>query len=145
MPQLETLTLHSASPIASGDFTLPYDVELIVTLPSFAKLDVSFRERLWSCACPSFPALTLLSAQPHRLTARSRLVENSDVQKIHSYVVRHVVRHAHGPQPLQSLSILNEGFRANVLAWTMPDVDDESYHPVGYSDPISACVNLLWS
>ena len=85
MPQLETLTLHSASPIASGDFALQSDVKRTVTLPSLAKLEMSASVRDCGLALAhlALPALTLLS-----LTARSLHVENSDVQEILPCVVR---------------------------------------------------------
>jgi hypothetical protein len=57
MPQLKTLTLHSASPIAPS---FPFDVERIVTLPSLTHLDMS--ASMGDCALAlahlELPALT---------------------------------------------------------------------------------------
>jgi hypothetical protein len=59
MPQLKTLTLHSASPIAPP---FPFDVERTVTLPSLTRLDIlaSPGDCALALAHLDLPALTWL-------------------------------------------------------------------------------------
>jgi hypothetical protein len=117
MPQLKTLTLHSASPIAPS---FPIDIERTITLPSVTHLDIS--ASLADCALAlahlELPALTWLC-----LVLIINQNDNS-VQRALPYVARH----AHGPQdiqPLQSILIRNEGYRLDILAWPVPDIDIE--------------------
>ncbi|KAH9070726.1 hypothetical protein EDB83DRAFT_360846 [Lactarius deliciosus] len=120
MPQLVTLTLHSASPTTSS---FPFDVERTVTLPSLTHMDISASSG--SCglilAHLVLPALTSLY-----LTAFSRHRNGFDVDRMLPYIARH----AHGPQdtrPLQSAFIQHDPSSkgANILAWPVPDIDVE--------------------
>ncbi|KAH9070717.1 hypothetical protein EDB83DRAFT_359773 [Lactarius deliciosus] len=120
MPQLKTLTLHSASPTTSS---FPFDVERTVTLTSLTHMDISASPG--GCglilAHLVLPALTSLY-----LVAFSRHRNGGDVQRMLPYIARH----AHGPQdtrPLQSVFIqCNQSFNiVNVLAWPVPDIDVE--------------------
>ena len=123
MPQLVTLTLHSASPIAPS---VPFDVERTVALPFLTHLDIL--ANLGDCALAlahlDLPALTRLC-----LTAIStRLPNNSNLQLL----LPHVARHAHGPhdtQPLQSMLICSKYNHADILAWTEPDIDHNVHDP----------------
>ena len=123
IPQLNTLILHSASPIAAH---FPIDVECTVTLPSLTLLDIS--ASLQDCALAIahlvLPALTSLRlAEIHH-----SLPNRSTVQEFLHYVVRHV----HGPQdiqPLQSVLIRNYGSRLQLLAWPVPDIDTFVHDP----------------
>ncbi len=128
MPQLKTLVLHSASPIAPP---IPFDVERTVTLPSLTHIDISASAGDCGLALAHLilPALTWLC-----LTAKSRCPNGSDVQQILPYVARH----AHGPQdtrPLQSVLIHGVRTRADILAWPVPDIDVEVDVPLSLTLP----------
>ena len=76
IPQLETLALHSASPVAAR---FPFDVERTVTLPSLTHLDIS--ASLSDCALaaahldlPALTSLCLTAIDPH---TNRRGVQNS--------------------------------------------------------------------
>jgi hypothetical protein len=127
IPQLKTLTLHSASPIAVH-FPID-DVERTVTLPSLTHLDIS--AALPDCALALshliLPALTSLC-----LAEIDHLLPNgSVVQEFLPYIARHV----HGPQdirPLQSVLIRNCGSNLELLAWPVPDVDTFVHDPPAF-------------
>jgi hypothetical protein len=112
MPQLQTLALHSFSPIAPP---FPFDVKRAAILPSLTHLELfSFPE---DCALVlahlDLPSLAVLS-----VTVCSH---DPDMQVLLPYVTRH----AYGPQdtqPLQSVLIFNDGNQAYILAWPMPDI-----------------------
>ncbi|KAH8985466.1 hypothetical protein EDB86DRAFT_2336845 [Lactarius hatsudake] len=119
MPQLKTLILYWASPLAPPGASLQPDVDRTVTLPSLTLFDISSRARECGLALAHLilPALTTLS-----LDAKSYSQDGSDVQEILPYVARH----AHGSQdtqPLQSMWFSRSGTRTKVLAWTLPDID----------------------
>ncbi len=121
MPQLKTLVLHSASPIAY----FPFDVERTVTIPFLTHFDISAEEGECALALAHLvlPALSWLC-----LTVKSSLPHGNDVQKLLSYVARH----AHGPQdirPLQSVLIRGERTRVDILAWLVPDIDVDVQGP----------------
>ena len=125
-PQLKTLTLDSASPVASRDTTVPPDVDRIVTLPSLIHLELSASARDCGLALAhlALPALDWLL-----VIAKSCSLDGFDVREILPYVSRH----AHGPQdaePLQSVFVSSEKDRTNILAWTEPDIDTELRTPV---------------
>ena len=122
MPQLQMLTLHSASPIA-----LPptFVVERIVTLPSLTHLDMSASvgECALALAHLDLPALTWLCVilKSYR--------NDSNVRGALPYLARH----AHGSQDIQPLqSILISSYQAyylNILAWPVPNIDVEVHDP----------------
>ena len=125
IPQLRTLTLRSASPVAAH---FPFDVKRTVTLPSLTHLDIS--ASLPDCALASahldLPALTSL-----RLTAIDPPTNASSVQQCLPYVVRHV----NGPQddqPLQSVLIRNRDYYLELLAWPVPDIDTLVHDPPSF-------------
>ena len=133
MPQLKTLTLLSASPIAPPGASLPSYVERTVTLPSLVHLDISASARDCGLALAHLvlPALTRLC-----LTARSCLWDGADVQEILPFVARH----AHGAQdtqPLQSMVVRSDRMGADILAWTVPDIDAMLPNPIPFSMPCS--------
>jgi hypothetical protein len=118
--RLETLALNSASPSAPP---FPFDVERTATLPSLTHLEIfaSTKDCALALAHLDLPALTelhVISRDPNRHLNRD------DVPRLLPYVVRH----AHGPQdtqPLQSVLIRIEGHRAEILAWSVPNIDVE--------------------
>ncbi|KAH9009851.1 hypothetical protein EDB83DRAFT_2531055 [Lactarius deliciosus] len=119
MPQLKTLVLYWASPVAPPGASLLPDVDRTVTLPSLTLFDISSRARECGLALAhlTLPALASLC-----IDAKSYSQDGSDVQEILPYVARH----AHGSQdtqPLQSMWFSRSEMRAKVLAWTLPDID----------------------
>ncbi|KAH8976917.1 hypothetical protein EDB86DRAFT_3110417 [Lactarius hatsudake] len=123
MPQLKTLVLHSASPIAPS---FPFDVERTVTLPSLTYFDISASPE--DCGL-AFAHLVLPAALTSLcVTAFSGDENGGDVQRMLPYFARH----AHGPQdtwPLQSVLIHGHSKRVNILAWPVPDIDVEVHDP----------------
>ncbi|KAH9030014.1 hypothetical protein EDB84DRAFT_1495541 [Lactarius hengduanensis] len=127
MPQLEMLNLHSASPIAPPDALL----SVASSAPSHFLLEhlnisASVRDCGLALVHLLLPALTRL-----HLAATSCSLDGSDVQEILPYVVRH----AHGPQdtqPLQSVLVRHDRTRADVLAWTKPNIDAKSHNPIAF-------------
>ncbi|KAN0135848.1 hypothetical protein V8E53_006300, partial [Lactarius tabidus] len=120
LPHLETLALDSASPIAP---TFPFDIMRTATLPSLTHLEVfaSPGDCALALAHLDLPALTELHII---VNVPNRDPNSDDVPRLLPYVVRH----AHGPQdaqPLQSLLIRTYGHRADILAWSVPNIDTE--------------------
>ena len=119
MPQLMTLTLRSASPIAPP---FPFVVSYIVTLSSLTSLNIfaSPRDCALALAHLDLPALASLS-----LTAFSlHPFIKSDVEKLLPFIARH----AYGPQdtqPLQSVLIRSEAYRADIRAWPVSNIGVE--------------------
>ena len=129
LPQLKTLALHWASPIAP-DTPLPSDVERTVTLPSLTLFEISSfaRDCGFALAHLVLPALISLC-----LTSKSCRWDSSDVQEILPYVARH----AHGPQdtqPLQSMLVRSSLMFAEILVWTLPDIDVELPNQIAFAD-----------
>ena len=131
IPQLKSLTLHLASPVAVH---FPVDVERTVTLPSLTHLDISASLR--DCALASahlvLPALTSLCLIP-----TDYLTRGSGVQPFLPYIVQHV----NGPQdirPLQSVLIRNRwnvtnlGNELELLAWPVPDIGTFVHNPPAF-------------
>jgi hypothetical protein len=113
MPSLESLVLHSASPIAPP---FPFDIERAVNLPSLMHLDIaaSAGDCALALAHLTLPALTKLC-----LTAEYYRLEGGEVQNL----IPCVAQHAGGPQPLQSAFIQHRGTVTAVLAWPVPNID----------------------
>ena len=122
MPQLTTLILHSASPIAPS---LPLVIERTVTLPSLTHLDISAPpgDCALAIAHLDLPALTSLCLT----TSSYQHLVNGNIQELLPFIVRH----AHGlqdTQPLQSVLIRSEEHRhhhVDILAWPVPNIDVE--------------------
>ena len=114
MSQLQTLVLHSASPIAPQG-----DVEHSATLPSLTHLEI--------LASPADCALALAHLDLPALTALSITVSLHLPSSHHIRVLLpHLARHAYGPQdtrPLQCMLVCNEKDGVKILAWTLPDID----------------------
>ncbi|KAF8257836.1 hypothetical protein EI94DRAFT_1756657 [Lactarius quietus] len=124
MPQLNALTLDSASPIAPP---FPFDVKRTVTLPSLTHLDISASEGDCALALahldlPTLTCLCLTIIIPYDRP------NGSGVQGV--LVLPYIVQHAHGPQdiqPLQSMVIRDNKGYLSILAWTLPDIDVEMH------------------
>jgi hypothetical protein len=119
MPQLMTLSLHSASPYAPFP---PFVIERTVTLPSLTHLDIldSPKDSALAIAHLDLPALTCL-----RFTTFSHHhLINRDIQELLPFIVQH----AHGPQdtqPLQSVLICSEDYRIDIHASPVPNIGIE--------------------
>ncbi|KAH8993958.1 hypothetical protein EDB92DRAFT_2102703 [Lactarius akahatsu] len=147
MPQLKTLILHSASPIAPpGDSLLP-DVYRAVTLPSITLFYISSPARDCGLALAHLvlPALTSLY-----LIAESCCQDGSDVQELLSYVVPH----AHGAQdtqPLQSMCVSRCDMSGEIFVWAFPEIDvelpnEQAFLDTTYSARVAFSVkNRYWS
>ncbi|KAI9453530.1 hypothetical protein BJY52DRAFT_1418216 [Lactarius psammicola] len=130
MPQLKTLTLHWASLSIPPGASLPSDIERTITLPSLTLFEMSSPARDCGLALAHLilPALTSLC-----LIAKSCHRDCSDVQEILPYVSRH----AHGPQdtqPLQSMLVRSGITSAEIIAWTLPDMDVELPSEIAFFD-----------
>jgi hypothetical protein len=129
MPQLEWLSLDSASPHAP-DFS--FDIERTVTLPLLAKLDIS--------ASAADCGLVLVHLILPTLTSLciTTTGDRPTIQKLLLYVVQH----AHGPQdtqPLQSALIHSNHYCVGVLAWPTPNIGLSGWR-VGLSARVSLSV-----
>ncbi|KAF8267390.1 hypothetical protein EI94DRAFT_1924775 [Lactarius quietus] len=124
MPHLEKLVLHSCStivlPSPSG-----FDIKQVVILPSLTHLDISATTE--NCgltlSCLFLPALTRLC-----VSSQSNFTHGGDLQG----AFLSLLEHADGPQdtePLQSVLISSERTRANILAWSIPNIDVDAHDP----------------
>ncbi|KAF8262420.1 hypothetical protein EI94DRAFT_1832824 [Lactarius quietus] len=129
MPQLKTLALHWASPVAP-DAPLPSDIDRTATLPSLTHFEISSPARdcglaLAHLVLPALTSLCLIPKPCHR--------DGRDVQELFPYVTRH----AHGPQdtqPLQSMLFRKDNMCIEILAWTSPDMDVDLPDPSAFFD-----------
>ena len=115
MPQLETLVLNSATPLAS----LASLTSRIVTLPSLTKFHISAfaKDCFLALTHLVLPALTCL-----HVDVKSQESGGEDVQPLIPYIAQN----ASGMQdvePLRSILIDGKRDRIEVLAWTTPDAD----------------------
>ena len=119
MPQLKTLVLQYATPLAPPTVPLTPEPLRTVTLPSLTKFHISASARDCALAltCLVLPALTRL-----HVDAESHEKEGGDVQLLIPYVARNVYA-LQDTEPLRSFLIDCKGVRAEVLAWAMPDTD----------------------
>ncbi|KAH9058298.1 hypothetical protein EDB87DRAFT_1685470 [Lactarius vividus] len=130
MPQLETLVLHWASPIAPPSASLSHGIDRTLTLPSLTHFEISsfVRDCGFALAHLILPALTSLC-----IISKSCYMDQSDVREVLPYVSRH----AHGSQdaqPLQSVVIDNEVAHTHILAWTQPDIGVEFPNELDFFD-----------
>ena len=117
IPQLKTLTLHWASPVAP---CFPFDVGRTVTLPSLTHLDISasLQDSAFAAAHLELPALTSLSLTSVPV---DRYIKGRGVQDFLTFALRHI----HGAQdirPLQSAYICYFGNDLQLFAWSDPDI-----------------------
>jgi hypothetical protein len=138
MPQLKTLALYWASPVAvlraSQDapdtWLINIDIDITVTLPSLTHFEISSTADDCGLALAhlALPALTSLCLSPTPCRP-----DAGDLLEILPYVARH----AHGPQdthPLQSISFRNDPNCIEILAWALPDMDVELPNPTPFLD-----------
>ena len=115
MPQLETLVLNSATPLAS----LASLTSRIVTLPSLNKLYLaaSAKDCFLALTHLVLPALTCL-----HVNVISQESEGGDVRLLIPYVAQNVSG-MQDVEPFRSILIDGKRDRIEVLAWTTPDAD----------------------
>ena len=134
MPQLETLILETATPLAPPSAPLISGPSRAVTLPSLTVFDISasVRDCALALAHLVLPALTRL-----RVDAESQEWEGGDVQLLVPYVARNICG-LQDTEPLRSIQISCESLRVEVFAWTMPDTDPKFYDPNTNSELVPA-------
>ena len=118
MPQLKTLTLLQASPIAPNA-PLPSNIKHTITLPSLTLFDIhsSVRDCGLALAHLVLPALTSL-----RVRANTCHPNGNDVLEILPYVTRHV-HGIHHTQPLKTV-IVNDYIQCvGILTTPFPDIN----------------------
>jgi hypothetical protein len=145
MPQLKTLILFKASPIALPDALLSSSVKRAVTLPSLTHFEMTpfARDCGLALAHLVLPALITL-----RIIAESCYLDGSDVPEL----LPHVARHAHGPQhtqPIQSAFVRSQSIGVEIFAWSERDVDmpnDSPFFGTMYSARVElSLMNIKWS
>ena len=137
MPQLETLTLYSASPVAPP---FPFDVERTITLPSLTHIDISGSSEDCALAIAhlNIPAITSLC-----LTVIYDLSNCEEIQKLLPYVVEHINRTQ--DRPLQSALIRGDRNHLNIAVWPVPDIDVEVHDtPALLGVALPPCVSLAF-
>jgi hypothetical protein len=117
MPQLKTLTLHRASPVANSP--PPFDIERTITLPSLTLFDIDSRVR--ECGLV-LAHLILPSLITLRVKAKSHVLDGRDLPEMLPYVTRHAYG-LHHTQPLQSVFVRCDKEGVEIVAWTFPDID----------------------
>jgi F-box-like len=125
MSQLKTLALYSATPIASPDTPFKSAPQRTVTLPFLKNFTISSCARDCALALTHLllPTLTYL-----KVAVESHELEGDDVRLLTPYVARN----ANGPQdiePLRSILISGERGYAEMVAWSVPDVDSRVCDP----------------
>ena len=120
MSRLKTLALRSASPAVQS---FSFDVERTATLPSLNHLEISAtpEECALALAHLNLPALNELRIIPD---VSNRRLNRDEVSRLLPYVVRHA-QGLQDIQPLQSLLIRNDVHHADILAWSVPNIDAE--------------------
>jgi F-box-like len=121
MPQLEELSLQSATPLAPLTGPLIPKPSRSTTLPSLTRFYISdsSKECVLAVAHLVLPALTRL-----HVDVESQDWSGEDVRLVIPYVAR-IVCGIHSIEPLRSILFSGEGKRAEVVAWTTPDADVE--------------------
>jgi F-box-like len=114
MPQLETLILHTASPLGSTSNPPVSAPRCTVTLPSLTRFGITASAEECALALSHLVLPVLTSLQ---VDARFHKWGGNVVGQ----VISQVVRNAHGPQdkaPLQSMTIRGWVNHVEILAWT---------------------------
>ena len=124
--QLETLILHSVTPIFSVDYRPISEPRRILTLPSLTQFKIGgpAKDCALALAHLVLPLITSLN-----VAAQSDDENGEDIRQLIPYIVRN----AHGPQdtaPLQSALFSGKVMRAEIVAWTVPDADVEVCEPI---------------
>ena len=135
MPQLEELSLQSATPLAPLTGPLIPEPSRSATLPSLTRFHIldSTKECALAITHLVLPALTRL-----HVDVESKDWNGEDVRLVIPYVVRNVCG-IHDMEPLRSILFSGQGNRAQVVGWTIPDVDVKvGYETTLKSESVSA-------
>ncbi|KAF8492736.1 hypothetical protein F5888DRAFT_869736 [Russula emetica] len=135
MPQLEELSLQSATPLAPLTGPLISEHSRSATLPSITRFYISdsSKECVVAVAHLVLPALTRL-----HVDVESKDWNGEDVRLVIPYVARNVCG-IQDIEPLRNILFSGEGKRAEVVAWTMPDADVKVCNPITLlSESVSA-------
>ena len=124
MPQLKTLILNSATPLASSASPIS-DSSLIITLPFLTEfyISASAEDCALALAHLTMPTLTSLHIDTKSLDARGE-----DVGPLIPHVARNVCGQQ-GPEPLRSFLFSSGRTHVKVVAWTLPDAELEECDP----------------
>jgi len=119
IPQLEELSLQSATPLAPLTGPLISEPSRSTTLPFLTRFHISdsSRECVLAITHLVLPALTRL-----HVDVESQDWSGEDVRPVIPYVARYVCG-LQDIEPLRSISFSGEGKRAEVVVWTTPDAD----------------------
>jgi len=121
MRQLKTLILHGATPAASIDNPHTPEPQRTVTLPSLTHFNITASARNCTLALAHLALPALISLH---VISESQSRDGDDVRLLIPYVIRN----AHGPQdtaPLRTIVFEGEEMYAKIVAWTVPDADDD--------------------
>jgi hypothetical protein len=120
IPQLETLILQSATPLAPLAGPLALEPTRAVTLPSLTRFHISDSAKGCALALAYLvlPALAWLRVDASVFPTW----ENEGMGLLIPYVVQHVSG-LQDTEPLRSILISGERESAEVLAWTLPEAD----------------------
>jgi hypothetical protein len=119
MPQLEELSLQSATPLAPLTGPLISEPSRSTALPSLTRFHISdsSKECALAIAHLVLPALTRL-----HVDVKSQDWNGEDVRLVIPYVAQNVCG-IEDIEPLRSILFSGQGKRAEVVAWTIPDAD----------------------
>ena len=124
MPQLEELSLQSATPLAPLTGPLIPEPSRSATLPSLTRFHISDSSKECALAITHLvlPAFTRL-----HVDVKSKDWNGEDVRLVIPHVVRTVCG-IHDVEPLRSILFSGKRNCAQVVAWTIPDVDVKVGH-----------------
>ena len=139
MPELKTLFLRHATPLASLTNPLISKPSRTITLPSLTRFHIcaSARDCALALAHLVLPSLTFL-----HVDAESHDREGEDVLLVIPYVTRnvHVLQDT---DPIRSILIASQRAYTEILAWGMADADVGVTDPVTVGDiSLSACLQI---
>jgi hypothetical protein len=125
MPQLEELSLQSATPLAPPTGPFISRPSRFATLPSLTLFYISDFSKECALAIIHLvlPALTRL-----HVDVESQDWKGEDVRLVIPYVARTVCE-IQDIAPLRRMLFSGEGKRAEVVAWAMPEADGKIYSP----------------
>jgi hypothetical protein len=124
MPQLEELSVQSATPLAPPSRPLISESSRSATLPSLTRFYISDSPKECALAVGHLvlPALTRLHVDVESQDWKG------DVRLVSQYIARNV-RGIQDIKPLRTILFSGEGRRAEVLAWTTPNADVKVCNP----------------
>ncbi|KAN0102369.1 hypothetical protein V8E52_005584 [Russula decolorans] len=135
MPQLEELSLQSATPLAPLTGPLISEPSRSTALPSLTRFHISDSPK--ECAL-AIAHLVLPAVARLHVDVESQDWNGEDVRLVIPYVARNVCG-IEDIEPLRSILFSGQGKRAEVVAWTTPDADVKVLSPTSLlSESVSA-------